>query len=97
MFEFACEGLLTFAAFWVLIRHLAPRTRLRLLGYKGWVDLAMHGSCMFLLISTGAFSTLIVVEVAALMFSSYLFAARWAFGYERFSGGKWRRYAGKLT
>ncbi len=99
MFEFAAEGLLTFAAFFVLMGHLSARTRRRLLGYKGWVDIVMHGACGFLLVTTGAFSSMIVLEVAALMFSGYLYMARWLFGYERFDAreSRWRRYAGKFT
>lgn len=81
----------TFVAFWILTRHLAPKTMRKLVGHKGKVDLLLHASVILLF--HGTFSGLMQAEAAAIMMSCYLLWYRYAFGYER--GGV--RFAGRFT
>lgn len=81
----------TFAAFWILTRHIAPRTMRRLIGHKGKIDVLLH--CSVILLFHGTFSGLMQAEAAAIMMSGYLLWYRYAFGYERAG----QRYAGRFT
>jgi len=92
------EALVSFAAFFLVISHLSQRAVRRLVGYKGWTDLALHSMVLFLFFGTST-EGLIQAEAAAIMFSLWLRAYKWAFGYERFDYTKlrWQRYAGKFA
>jgi len=91
------EALVSFAAFFLLITHLSARTVRRLVGYKGWTDVVLHGAVLFLFFGTST-EGLIQAEAAAILFSVWLRAYRWAFGYERHSiAHGWRRYAGRFS
>lgn len=91
------EALVSFAAFFLLITHLSAHTVRRLVGYKGWTDLVLHASVLFLFFGTST-EGLIQAEAAAILFSLWLRVYRWAFGYERyFLAHGWRRYAGRFS
>lgn len=84
-------ALVTFAAFWILTRHLSPKTMRKVVGHKGKIDVVLH--LTVILLFHGTFSGLMQAEAAAILFSCYLLFYRWAWGYER--GGV--RYAGRFT
>lgn len=91
------EALVSFAALMFLLTHVSPQTMRRLVGYKGWTDLVLHATVLFLFFGTST-EGLIQAEAAAILFSLYLRGYRWAFGYERFSVAHgWRRYAGRFA
>ncbi len=85
----------TFAAFWILTRHLQPSTMRWLVGHKGKVDVCLHLTVIILF--HGTFSGLMQAECAAIMMSCYLLAYRHFFGYSRRINGKTVRFAGTLT
>ena len=68
----------------------------RLVGYAGWVDLAMHGTILTLFLGTSTMG-LLQAEAAGIMVSLYLRLYRRLFGYERIVGARWVRYGGLLT
>lgn len=92
------EALVSFAAFMLLLTHVNKRTMRRLVGYKGWTDLVLH-SCVLLLFFGTSTEGLIQAEAAAILFSLWLRAYRWACGYEHFdwSRQRWVRVAGRFT
>lgn len=89
----------SFAGIWFLLTHLPSRWMRRLVGYKGWVDLALHGSVIMLFFGTSTLG-LLQAELAAIMFSVSLRIYRKLFGYEKLQrrGAKfvWMRYAGAI-
>lgn len=92
------EALVSFAAVYLLLSHLQPRGTRRLVGYKGYVDVVLHTSVMALFFNTST-EGLIQAEAAAIMFSLWLRAYAWAFGYERYIRTRraWVRYAGHFS
>lgn len=89
-------ALISFFSLMMLAWHLSPRTRRRIVGYAGWVDLCMHGTVIFLFMGTSTLG-LMQAELSAIFITLFIRLYRWAKGYERISGGQWRRYAGALT
>ncbi len=91
----AAEALVSFAAFFLLLTHISSRAMRRLVGYKGWADVVMHGSVLAVFLGTST-EGLIQAEAAAVLFSVYLRVYRYARGWERFDVKqfRWRRYAG---
>ena len=85
----------TFAAFWILTRHLQPTTMRKVVGHKGKIDLILHLSVIILF--HGTFSGLMQAECAAIMMSCYLLAYRHFFGYEHRINGRWVRFTGTFT
>jgi hypothetical protein len=92
---FLIEAFVTFAAIWILTRHLQPQTMRRIVGYKGYYDCALHFTVIWLF--HGTFSGLMQAECAAIMCSLYLLGYRKLYGYERKVRGKWVRFAGRLN
>lgn len=92
------EAIVSFAAMALLLSHLSNRTFRRLVGYKGYVDIALHGSVMFLFFGTST-EGLIQAEAAAILFSVWLRTYHWMFGFERFDYRqlRWRRFAGRFS
>ena len=92
------EALVSFAAFFLLLSHLSSRAMRRIVGYKGWADLVVHGSVIMLFLNTST-EGLIQAEAAAVIFSVYLRLYVWAFGWEKFDIKqlRWRRFAGRFT
>lgn len=90
------EALVSFAAFFLLISHMSQPMVRRLVGYKGWTDLVLHTTVIVLFMGTST-EGLIQAEAAAILFSLWLRAYKWAFGYERFVKLRWVRYAGRFA
>jgi len=88
--------LISFTSFWLLSSHLSAQTMRRLVGYKGWVDVVLHCTIIFLFIGTST-DGLMQAEGAGILFSVSLRLYRWAMGYERRVDGAWQRYAGRLS
>jgi hypothetical protein len=90
------DALISFTAFYLLLSHLSGTTMRRLVGYKGSVDVVLHGTviCMFIGTSTDG---LMQAEAAAILFSIYLRGYAHFAGYERLTRKGWQRYAGRLT
>ena len=88
---------ITFCSFMLLISHMAPRTMRRLVGYKGKVDLVLHGTVIFLFFNTST-DGLLQAEAAAIMFSLFLRSYRYCMGYEVFTFKRgWIRHAGRFA
>jgi len=92
----------TFIAFLLLLTHLPSYWVRRLVGYKGWVDLTLHGTILWMFIGTSTMG-LLQAEAAGICFSLYLRFYYWSAGYERWAqlpdrpNKCWVRYAGKFT
>lgn len=80
----------------LLLTHLKPTTMRKLVGYKGFVDVFLHGAILYLFMGTSTMG-LLQAEAAGICFSLYLRAYAYAFGYERLHDFKWRRHAGRFT
>lgn len=92
------EAIVSFAAMALLLSHLSNRTFRRLIGYKGYVDIMLHGSVMYLFFGTST-DGLIQAEAAAILFSVWLRMYCWMYGFERFNVRqlRWQRFAGRFT
>lgn len=93
---FLIAALVSFASFMLLISHVSARAMRRLVGYKGWVDVCLHSTILFLFFGTST-DGLLQAEAAGILFSVYLRAYAWIIGYEKLHNGRWVRYAGKFT
>lgn len=85
----------TFFSFALLLTHLSSTTVRRLVGYKGFIDVLLHGSVIWMFL--GTFDGLMQAEAAAICFSIFLRTYSWTLGYERLVNWKWQRFAGKFT
>jgi len=92
------EALVSFAAFALLLSHLSARAMRRLVGYKGYFDVILHFSVMYLFFNTST-EGLIQAEAAAILFSCYLRVYPGMFGWERYNWAehRWQRFAGRFT
>lgn len=95
---FLIAALVSFASFWLLMSHIPAQCMRRLVGYKGWVDVGLHSTILFLFFGTST-DGLLQAEAAGILFSLYLRAYRWACGYEHFdrTAQRWVRYAGHFS
>jgi len=85
----------TFAAFWILTRHLSPQFMRRyVMPNKGKIDVCLHLSVVILF--HGTFTGLMQAEAAAIMMSLYLLSYRKLFGFERRVKGRWVRFPGSM-
>lgn len=87
---------ISFGSVWFLLTHLPTYWMRRIVGYKGWVDVLLHGTVIFMFFGTSTLG-LIQAELAAIMFSISLRAYRQLFGFEKLKRGRWIRFAGRLT
>lgn len=86
----------SFASFVLLLTHLDQRYMRRIVGMKGWFDLLLHGTIIWMFFGTSTMG-LLQAEAAGICFSLYLRFYHWAFGYEVFKSFKWRRFPGRFT
>ena len=86
----------SFISFMLIIHHLPKHWIRRLVGYKGWVDLVLHGTIIWLFMGTSTHG-LLQAEAAGICFSLYLRAYAYFAGYEKIEKGRWMRYPGVLT
>ncbi len=86
----------SFVSFALLMQHMSPQTMRRLVGYKGYVDVMLHGTILYMFLGTSTMG-LLQAEAAGICFSLYLRFYSWAFGYERIRNFKWQRFAGRFT
>jgi hypothetical protein len=92
------EALVSFFAMQLLLSHLSNRMMRRLIGYKGYVDVVLHGSIMFLFFGTST-EGLLQAEAAAILFSIWLRIYARLFGYERWCWRPmgWQRFPGRFA
>jgi hypothetical protein len=83
------EALISFMAMQLLLSHLSNSTMRKLIGYKGYLDVLLHGSVMYVFFGTST-EGLIQAEAAAIMFSLWLRLYAKLFGYERMVRNGWR-------
>jgi hypothetical protein len=87
----------SFASFALLLTHMSPQTLRRIVGYKGYVDVILHGTILWMFFGTSTMG-LLQAEAAGICFSLYLRFYSWAFGYERLNQHlSWVRYSGAFT
>jgi hypothetical protein len=80
-----------------LIHVLGPKFSRRLCGYRTATNLVLHIGIIVLFIGTSTHG-LMQAEAAGILFSLWIEAYRWAFGFETWSFRTgWTRYAGHLT
>lgn len=89
-------AVISFAGMLLIIHHLSPQWMRRLVGYKGIVDVLLHGSILYMFFGTSTLG-LLQAELCGIMFSIYLRCYRRAFGFEKFTRRGWIRYTGVLT
>lgn len=92
------EAFVSFFAMQLLLSHLSNRMMRRLIGYKGYVDVVLHGSIMFLFFGTST-EGLLQAEAAAILFSIWLRIYARLFGYERWCWRPtgWQRFPGRFA
>ncbi len=85
----------TFLSFMLILSHLGPAKMRRIVGYKGYADLVLHGSIIFLFIGTSTLG-LLQAEAAGICFSLYLRGYSRFVGFERYdrSTKRWKRTFG---
>ena len=86
----------TFFSVALLLTHLSPTAIRRIVGYKGFVDLTLHGAVLWMFFGTSTMG-LLQAEACAILFSIGLRAYHNLWGYERLIGFRWQRFPGKLT
>lgn len=96
----------SFFGLMLVVHHMSSAWMRRLVGFKGIVDIVLHGTIIYMFFGTSTLG-LLQAELCGIMFSVYLRAYRWLFGYERwlspanarnsFMGRRWVRFAGALT
>ena len=89
-------ALISFAGMLLLVHHLSPQWFRRLVGYKGAVDLVLHGTILYFFFGTSTLG-LLQAELCGILFSVYLRGYRLLFGWEKFTTRGWIRYTGYLT
>lgn len=85
----------SFFGIWLLLTHLPGRWMRRLVGYKGVVDLLLHGSVIWMFLGTSTLG-LLQAELCAIMFSISLRVYRKLWGYEKLTRHGWVRYSGAV-
>jgi hypothetical protein len=92
------DAFVSFFAMYLIISHLSARSLRRLVGYKGYVDAVLHVSVIYMFFATST-EGLLQAEAAAIMFSLWLRAYRWASGFERYNVAerRWMRFNGRFT
>lgn len=87
----------TFISFMLVLSHLGGQKMRRVVGYKGWADLVLHGSIMLLFIGTSTLG-LLQAEAAGICFSLYLRAYYKFVGFECYDrkAKRWVRSYGPL-
>lgn len=61
----------SFASFMFILWHIPAKWFRRLMGYKGWVDLVMHTTVLWMFFATSTMG-LLQAEAACIMFSVYM-------------------------
>lgn len=89
-------ALITFASLGMLCTHMQGPTIRRCLGYAMWIDIALHGTILWMFLGTSTLG-LLQAEAAGIMFSVSLRVMRWGIGYEKLGRKGWVRYAGKFS
>lgn len=87
---------ISFISFWLILSHIKSSAMRKLVGYKGWVDLALHGTIIFLFFGTST-EGLMQAEAAGILFSIYLRGYARVVGYSRLVDGEWVFFPGALT
>lgn len=86
----------TFVSFMLIINHVSAKTMRRLVGYKGWFDVLMHSTILYMFLGTST-EGLMQAEAAGILFSIYVRLYAQLLGYERYVRGRgWVRYAGRI-
>ena len=93
---FLVAALVSFFSVWLLLAHVSPAARRRIVGYAGWADVIVHSTVIVAFLGTSTLG-LLQAEAAAILWSLWLRTYRWAFGYERLEGWKWVRFTGRFT
>jgi hypothetical protein len=85
----------SFVSFFLLLTHVSRSTMMKLVGHKGWVDVILHLSILFLFFGTST-EGLLQAEAAGICFSLYLRLYHRLIGYSRFDWRtrKWRHFQG---
>jgi hypothetical protein len=90
------SAFVSFFGVYLILSHLSPQARRRLVGYVAIVDLCLHGLILWMFFGTSTMG-LLQAEAAGICFSLYLRAYRKLQGYEKFERGRWVRYEGIRT
>lgn len=86
----------SFFSFALLLTHLSPSVLRLMVGYKGVVDIMLHGTILWMFFGTSTMG-LLQAEAAGICFSLYLRLYSWLFGYERYVSGRRMRFFGLLS
>lgn len=88
------SAFISFTVFYLLMSHISPRIMRRIVGYKGYADIVLHGVILWMFLGTST-EGLMQAEAAGICFSLYLRGYYWYSGYERRINGRWVRFAGQ--
>lgn len=90
-------GFLMFCSFAFIMLHVNVRSLRKILGYPFFIDILLHGTVFYLVLTTGTISGLLEAEIAAIIGSISLRIMRKLIGYERLGKRGWIRYRGWTT
>ena len=94
--DLVSAAIISFVGFMLIIHHIPKQFFRRLVGYKGWVDVILHGSIIWMFLGTSTLG-LMQAELAGILFSLYLRGYAYMAGYEKRVDGRWMRYPGVMT
>jgi hypothetical protein len=89
-------ALISFVGMMLIVHHVPPKWFRRIVGYKGWADIILHGTIIYLFFGTSTLG-LMQAELAGIFFSVYLRGYAYFAGYERRVNGMWMRFGGKTS
>jgi len=87
---------ISFFGITLLFSHLGKKWFRRAVGYKGILDLFLHGTILYMFMGTSTMG-LLQAEAAGIMFSLFLRGYSWACGCERLINWKWERIPGRIA
>lgn len=87
------SALISFFGITLLFTHIGKHWFRRMLGYKGIVDVLLHGTILWMFLGHST-EGLIQAELCAILFSLFLRAASVSIGYEKLTRRGWVRYKG---
>lgn len=89
-------ALISFVGMVMLMKHIPKTTFRRMVGYKGLIDVVLHGTIIWMFIGTSTMG-LMQAELCGIMFSIYLRGYAKLAGYERRVDGVWMFYPGVMS
>lgn len=89
-------ALISFVGVWLLFKHIPKGIMMKILGYKGVVDVLLHGTIIYMFFGTSTLG-LMQAELCGIFVSLYLRGLAKCQGYQKFRNGRWVFYPGVFS